>query len=1198
MDDYPELNSLLSMVQQNDTHKKIMASEELKKYLSNPLSPLTADAIDCLVDNFKIWINSGNYKISASGLELFTILIRRGGKSVKLNLNKVVPIIIDRLGDSKAVVRENSRSFLQELMHSFTPQVVLDLLIPAFSHKGFKVREEVMTCFMDSINVFGVTNLSISKFTPHICKLLGDANSQVRDNAIRTLVEIYRHVGEKVRIDLSKRGIPPTRLSLINSKFDEVLKSGTMIASATDGPPKANGDVQEPVKRREASVKLKKSNLRNEAKSEGSSTSGLAAGAVDENDFIRAYTDTPTVQIGSARELSDALTKISNALSSPSDDWEEHVAALKRVRSLVDGGSLDFDFMTQLKPLEGAFNAAVKSLRSAVAREACVTLSYLATKLGNKFGPVVDCILPTVIDLNANTATKVMASSGDTCAKIIIKNTHYPRLILHITTRMASRSTPVRIRCADYVVLLLEYWELHYLKSHVDELEKVVRNGLSDASSDVRAIIRKAFWQFSKLFKDKADKMFNDLDRSKQKLLEVDKKSSDIDHTVEKSTISSRGSIRTRPTSATSRVTRTDVVTNNKPTRLNSREASPGRRALPGKKNNSSTPSRIVTRSVSSVDARAAERARMRRRSRTEDAVKPSNYAPSDVRPRPSRSSSKVVHRGYMSQPASRSTSPSRLHFMFSPKERSNVYSTMASPLRSKIPTPNSRSASRCNSRASSRDPSPTRDRGLRSFSSSSLHGRKPSHVRRLDAKDFTEAAFWDALSKSPRPRNYSFNSTCSEEQDEGSDTSSVHSDRSSSVMTTLEISEITRLCQSKSWSGCDALTAIQAYLRTSRTHTHTEIVVCVECFHRFFYDPHNKVYSAFLDPLTDFMVIHKADLNEWLFILLTRLLGKLGGNLLASVHSKVVRVLDVDRDSFPLYVQFSVMTKYISMSEIPNPKTRVAILIYLQGLIVRLDAADFINSSETRLTASRLIEWNSDPKSGEVRKESANVVIALFELNTPIFSSMLPEFSKTLHETAKKLILNHLKKVDNDPRAYTSKSDVSNAKPPSSPGRLGYRSIPLAAPRHSSNGDDPVASVDVVSNELSPLQREDSATSLRSNESSESLEGKKACGNPPENSPSITSSGYHSDEIHTNDTVINNSSRHVLHSEPKLPISPSFSVSKNTEYDASRYQDETSRVSTDTSVNGVDTIQDNVTVSLSNESSDTFNKGYNLILL
>ncbi|CAB4003441.1 CLIP-associating 1-like, partial [Paramuricea clavata] len=152
MDDYPELSHLIAMVQHHDTHKKMLASEELKEYLSNPLSPLTADAIDCLVDNLKTWINSGNYKISASGLELFTILVRRGGKSVKLNLNKVIPIIIDRLGDSKAVVRENSRLFLLELMNAMTPQAVLDMLIPAFSHKGYKVREEVLTCLMDAIN--------------------------------------------------------------------------------------------------------------------------------------------------------------------------------------------------------------------------------------------------------------------------------------------------------------------------------------------------------------------------------------------------------------------------------------------------------------------------------------------------------------------------------------------------------------------------------------------------------------------------------------------------------------------------------------------------------------------------------------------------------------------------------------------------------------------------------------------------------------------------------------------------------------------------------------------------------------------------------------------------------------------------------------------------------------------------------------
>lgn len=34
---------------------------------------------------------------------------------------------------------------------------------------------------------------------------------KVRDRAINTLVEIYRHVGEKVRIDLAKKGIPSSR---------------------------------------------------------------------------------------------------------------------------------------------------------------------------------------------------------------------------------------------------------------------------------------------------------------------------------------------------------------------------------------------------------------------------------------------------------------------------------------------------------------------------------------------------------------------------------------------------------------------------------------------------------------------------------------------------------------------------------------------------------------------------------------------------------------------------------------------------------------------------------------------------------------------------------------------------------------------------------------------------------------------------
>ena len=44
--------------------------------------------------------------------------------------------------------------------------------------------------------------------------------------------------------------------------------------------------------------------------------------------FFLVFKTCIRVQIGSAKELAEELTKISSALSSPSDDWEDHVAAV------------------------------------------------------------------------------------------------------------------------------------------------------------------------------------------------------------------------------------------------------------------------------------------------------------------------------------------------------------------------------------------------------------------------------------------------------------------------------------------------------------------------------------------------------------------------------------------------------------------------------------------------------------------------------------------------------------------------------------------------------------------------------------------------------------------------------------------------------------------------------------------------------
>jgi hypothetical protein len=51
----------------------------------------------------------------------------------------------------------------------------------------------------------GAQSLSLSRLVPSVVKLLGDPMSAVRDTAFNTLVEVYRHVGDRLRVDLQKK---------------------------------------------------------------------------------------------------------------------------------------------------------------------------------------------------------------------------------------------------------------------------------------------------------------------------------------------------------------------------------------------------------------------------------------------------------------------------------------------------------------------------------------------------------------------------------------------------------------------------------------------------------------------------------------------------------------------------------------------------------------------------------------------------------------------------------------------------------------------------------------------------------------------------------------------------------------------------------------------------------------------------------
>lgn len=55
----------------------------------------------------------------------------------------------------------------------------------------------------------GADEMALAAVTPSLVKVLSDPNEKVRETAVNTLVNIYRHVGERFKSDLQRKNIVP-----------------------------------------------------------------------------------------------------------------------------------------------------------------------------------------------------------------------------------------------------------------------------------------------------------------------------------------------------------------------------------------------------------------------------------------------------------------------------------------------------------------------------------------------------------------------------------------------------------------------------------------------------------------------------------------------------------------------------------------------------------------------------------------------------------------------------------------------------------------------------------------------------------------------------------------------------------------------------------------------------------------------------
>ncbi|KAM7063866.1 CLIP-associating protein 2 isoform 21-T21 [Molossus nigricans] len=1135
-----------AQVQQKDVGGRQQVGQELLLYLGVPgaIPDLEEDlgSLGKTIDALTGWVGSSNYRISLMGLEILSAFVDRLSTRFKSYVAMVIVALIDRMGDAKDKVRDEAQTLLLKLMDQVAPPMhIWEQLASGFKHKNFRSREGMCLCLIETLNIFGAQPLVLSKLVPHLCILFGDSNSQVRDAAILAMVEIYRHVGEKVRVDLFKRGIPPARLETIFAKFDEVQNSGGMILSvckdksfddeeSVDGnrPSSASSAFKVPAPKTSGNPvnSARKPGSAGGPKVGASASKEGGAGAVDEDDFIKAFTDVPSIQIYSSRELEETLNKIREILSDDKHDWDQRANALKKIRSLLVAGAAQYDcFFQHLRLLDGALKLSAKDLRSQVVREACITVAHLSTVLGNKFDHGAEAIVPTLFNLVPNSA-KVMATSGCAAIRFIIRHTHVPRLIPLITSNCTSKSVPVRRRSFEFLDLLLQEWQTHSLERHAAVLVETIKKGIHDADAEARVEARKTYMGLRNHFPGEAETLYNSLEPSYQKSLQTYLKSSGSVASLPQSDRSSSSSQESlnRPFSSKWSTANPSAVAG----RVSASSSKAG--SLPGS----------LQRSRSDIDVNAAAGAKahhaagqaMRSGRLGAGALNPGSYASLEdtsdkmdgtasedgrVRAKLSaplasmgnaktdsrgRSRTKMVSQSQRSsspdknEAGSRSGSPGRvltttalstvssgvqrvLVNSASAQKRSKIprsqgCSREASPSRlsvarsSRIPRPSvSQGCSREASRESSRDTSP-----VRSFqplgagygiSQSSRLSSSVSAMRVLNTGSDVEEAVADALllgdirtKKKPARRRYESYGMHSDD-DANSDASSACSERSYSsrngsiptyMRQTEDVAEVLNRCASSNWSERkEGLLGLQNLLKNQRTLSRVELKRLCEIFTRMFADPHGKVFSMFLETLVDFIQVHKDDLQDWLFVLLTQLLKKMGADLLGSVQAKVQKALDVTRESFPNDLQFNILMRFtVDQTQTPSLKVKVAILKYIETLAKQMDPGDFINSSETRLAVSRFITWTTEPKSSDVRKAAHSVLISLFELNTPEFTMLLGALPKTFQDGATKLLHNHLRNAGNGTQS-TMGSPLTRPAP-RSPANW---SSPLTSPTNTS---------------------------------------------------------------------------------------------------------------------------------------------------
>jgi len=309
------------------------------------------------------------------------------------------------------------------------------------------------------------------------------------------------------------KGSANRRGSLMSRGEDE---SKTSSRSSSRRRPKKNGTASRnayssvPTSRRSSTSSSRVgSRVGSRPGSKRGSRMGSRSGSPSRSMELLLADDVKKINVSHDRELHREFDKIKKTLDDTADSksWKARIGAMQRLEGLILGGAVELEtFGEKLWSIRSSIEIQVVDLRSVVAKEACTLLCALSRQMRDDFSQMADFIVPVLFKLTFVTI-QVMAESGNAAIRCILQNTRIRRAIGSILSGCESRSDVLRLRCSEYLLIVLEVNSSSQLSKYVSDIGKTIVRLLADRSEEVRSTMRKCYWAFNEHFPDRARRM-------------------------------------------------------------------------------------------------------------------------------------------------------------------------------------------------------------------------------------------------------------------------------------------------------------------------------------------------------------------------------------------------------------------------------------------------------------------------------------------------------------------------------------------------------------------------------------------------------------------------------------------------------------------------------------------------------------------